>query len=98
MQSDPISDLLNSLRRGQEAVRRSTVSVRAVRDQNVPGRRIYRLTGLDKRAVQQAIDARMREAEDAEFGGSATFENPWLQKDGIWCSRGEVVITQPVAA
>ena len=95
MHNDPIADLLNNLRRGQEAVRKATVSVRAVRDPHVPGRRIYRLTGLDKRAVQHAIDVRMREAEDAPLGGMATFENPWLQRDGIWCSRGEVVIAQP---
>jgi hypothetical protein len=88
----PVADALNEMLRGQESARRGTVTVEAFTDPNDRYRRVYRLTGHSKAAVQEAITARMTEAEGALFGGAATFDSPFLRRDGMWCSTGEVVL------
>lgn len=84
-----ISDFLDGLARGQAAVACATAYVEAEADPKLPGRTAYRISGQMRDAVQGAIDARMREAE--ERGGFAHFIGPHRDGDG-YLALGEVVI------
>ena len=86
---DLLGEFLNDLRRGQEAVAKSRVQVEFKRNSDA---KTYTLTSLDKRSLEQSVQQRMDEAEHAEHGGFAQFLTPWRTKEGVWMTRGEVVI------
>lgn len=83
--------VLQGLIDGQAAVQRAMVMVERAPSTIVPGLSAYRLEGQTREAVLACIDARMHEAEDAPGGGWAQFLHPWLDTDGKWKSRGEVM-------
>ena len=95
--ADTLKETLDGFVKGQEAARKSIVTIEAEADPAKPGRTAYRITGADKRAVEHAIAARMREAE--EFGGQAHFIGPARIDGGLYGAIGEVfvAVSQPHA-
>lgn len=51
-----------------------------------------RISGPSREAVQNAINAKMAEVEAHPHGGFAQFLHPWRGIDGVWMTRGEVVL------
>lgn len=90
--SDRLKNFLTDFVAGQEAVRRATAWIERTPDDKVPGRAIYRITGHTKAAVQGAISDRMAMAERHPNGGYAQFLTIWLNPDGLYEARGEVVL------
>lgn len=93
--ADPLKNIIDAYVRGHDAMRRASVTVEATPDVMRPGRIVYRITGPGPASVQDAIDERMRYAEEAPGGGYANFTNPRGAGGNLWVSEGEVV-TVPV--
>lgn len=83
---DPLAALLSDL----GVVNRSTVYIEAERDPAYPGCTKYRITGQSFAAVECAIAARVREAEERSGHNTAQFEHPRRTADGFE-SLGEVI-------
>jgi hypothetical protein len=95
---EPI-DALEELLDGFLTARRATAYVEWKDDPEVPGRRAYRITGESRDAVQAAVDARMRTADEAPFGARAHFLGPYRNKEAPgWIALGEVIIRQAEVA
>lgn len=73
------------------AISRATALVEFETDPQTPGRTAYRITGPSADVVQNAIDARMRHAEDRPGRNFARFTAPTRTADG-WQALGEVVL------
>jgi hypothetical protein len=87
--SDRTSEILNSLLKGQEAVRKATTFVEWEKDDNRPGRTKYRIHG-PRQGIQQAIDRLMATTED--LGGFVNFIGPYRKGDA-YEAVGEVIET-----
>lgn len=90
-----LDGFLKSLLDGQAVAAKSRVQVEFKREGDV---RHYEFSSLDKKSLEASVQQRMDEAEHAEHGGFAQFLTPWKTPDGVWHTRGEVVIFQPTQA
>ena len=90
---DALTDMLDHLRRGQEAARRSAVAVTSVPDPKMPGRLAHSLEGAARGTVQNRIAELCEQAADA--GGRAQFIGPHRTGRGTWAALGETIV--PVA-
>ncbi len=97
--SDTLSTLLSDFSRAPETAARATALVEYERDPRTPGRTAYRITGPNPAVVQNAIDARMREAEEAPGPNCAQFEMP-RRRNGQWEALGyvEIAVASPPLA
>jgi hypothetical protein len=86
-----MSDVLQFILKGQEAVRKATVQVEWMDDPLRPNLRAYKLVGETREAVQECITSKMRWLEHLDGCGFAQFSNPTKRPDGKWYSEGGVL-------
>lgn len=94
---DALNGLLNSLKRHQEALSASRVTVEALPDTQCPGLTYYLVAGPTEGAVQAFIDRQTWIVEEHPRGGYATFKSPF-RVDGGWATHGGVMLYPAQAA
>lgn len=95
--TDRLADMLTALKHGKDP-RFVAATVEWVPVVGGPVTRAYHIAGPNKGAVQAAITALQEDVEENPGGGFAQFLHPWRSEDGVWRSRGEVVLYEPEAA